>query len=127
MAYVQDTTHSAIDEFFTEKTFREILNYDDEQFEKMADELGMEEIDWDRVQFLAHDVLTEWQADISKAAAVMGRKGGKASTPAKSAAAKQGQIWGLAGGGQEAGKFIARATQRECKKAARARWGKKKK
>ncbi len=63
---VQDTTHEAIDEFFTEKTFREILGYDDEMFAEMADELGMEEIDWDRVQFLAHDVLTDWQADISK-------------------------------------------------------------
>jgi hypothetical protein len=122
---VQDTTHSAIDEFFTEKTFREILNYDDEQFEKMADELGMEEIDWDRVQFLAHDVLTEWQADISKAAAVMGRKGGKVSSPAKSQAAKQRPNLGLAEGRKALAKLTPEQRHENAKKAAAARWGKK--
>ena len=62
---VQDTTHEAIDEFFTEKTFREILGYDDEMLSEMANELDMDVIDWDRVQFLAHDVLTEWLMNLT--------------------------------------------------------------
>ena len=122
---VQDTTHEAIDRYFTEENFREILGYDDEMLDEMANELDMEEIDWDRVQFLAHDVLTDWQADISKAAATMGRKGGKASTPAKSAAAKQRANPGLAEGRKKLASLLPEQRRENAKKAAKARWGKK--
>ena len=123
---VQDTTHEAIDEFFTEENFREILGYDDEMFDEMADELDMDVIDWDRVQLLAHDVLTDWQADqLSKAAAVMGRKGGKVSSPAKSAAAKQRPNPGLAEGRKKLASLSPEQRRENAKKAAAARWGKK--
>jgi len=122
---VQDTTNEAIDGYFTEKTFREILGYDDEMFAEMADELDMDVIDWDRVQFLAHDVLTDWQADISKAAATMGRRGGRASTPAKSAAAKARPNLGLAEGRKALAKLTPGQRSENARKAAAARWGKK--
>ena len=122
---VQDTNHEAIDEFFTEKMFREILGYDDEMFAEMANELDMDVIDWDRVQFLAHDVLTEWQADISKAAAVMGRKGGKMSSPAKAQAAKNRPNLGLAEGRKKLASLSPEQRSENAKKAAKARWGKK--
>ena len=122
---VQDTTHEAIGEFFTEENFREILGCDDEMFAEMANELDMDVIDWDRVQFLAHDVLTDWQADISKAASAMGRKGGKASTPAKSAAAKARPNLGLAKGRKKLASLSPEQRRENAKKAAKARWGKK--
>ena len=121
---VQDTTHEAIDGYFTEKTFREILGYDDEMFAEMADELDMDVIDWDRVQFLAYDVLTDWQTDISKAAATMGRKGGKVSSPAKAQAAKQRPNLGLAEGRKKLASLSPEQRRENAIKAARARWKK---
>ncbi|MFA6931870.1 MAG: hypothetical protein WCT05_16220 [Lentisphaeria bacterium] len=122
---VQDTTHESVDEFFTEGNFRGTLDYNDEMFAKMADELGMEEIDWDRVRYLAHDVLDDWLQDITKAAAVMGRKGGKASTPAKSAAAKKRANLGLAEGREKLAALTPKQRKENAKKAAETRWSKK--
>ncbi len=62
---------------------------------------------------------------LSKAAAVMGRKGGKASTPAKSQAAKQRANPGLAEGRKALAKLTPEQRRENARKAAAVRWGKK--
>ncbi len=63
--------------------------------------------------------------DISKAAATMGRKGGKASTPAKSAAAKARPNLGLAEGRKKLASLTPEQRRENARKAAAVRWGKK--
>ena len=123
---VQDTTHEAIDQYFTEGNFRDVLGYDDEMFASMADELNMDEIDWSRVQFLAHDVLDEWLKDVktSQAAVIMGRRGGSRSTPAKSAAAKKRANPGLKKGREALAKLTPKQRSENARKAVKARWEK---
>lgn len=62
--------------------------------------------------------------DISKAASTMGRKGGKASTPAKSQAAKQRPNLGLVEGRKKLASLSPEQRSENAKKAARARWKK---
>jgi len=61
---------------------------------------------------------------LSKAAAVMGRKGGKASTPAKSQAAKQRANPGLAEGRKKLASLSPEQRRENARKAAAARWKK---
>lgn len=62
---------------------------------------------------------------LSKAAATMGRKGGKVSSPAKSQAAKQRANPGLAEGRKALAKLTPEQRSENARKAAQARWGKK--
>ena len=62
--------------------------------------------------------------DISKAAAIMGRKGGKVSSPAKSAAAKNRPNLGLAEGRKRLASLSPEQRRENAKKAAKARWKK---
>jgi len=66
----------------------------------------------------------QMQDEISKAAAVMGRKGGKVSSPAKSAAAKARPNLGLAEGRKRLASLTPEQRRENAKKAARARWKK---
>ena len=61
---------------------------------------------------------------LSKAAAEMGRKGGKASTPAKSQAAKQRANPGLAEGRKKLASLSPEQRRENARKAAAARWKK---
>jgi len=63
---------------------------------------------------------------LSKAAAAMGRKGGKVSSPAKAQAAKQRANPGLAEGRKKLASLSPEQRSENAKKAARARWGKSK-
>jgi hypothetical protein len=62
----------------------------------------------------------------SDAARVMGSKGGKAKTPAKSAAAKRRENSGLAAGRKALAALTPEQRRENAKKAAQARWAKKK-
>lgn len=62
--------------------------------------------------------------NISKAAAEMGRKGGKVSSPAKSAAAKQRANPGLAEGRKKLASLTPEQRRENAIKAANARWKK---
>ena len=61
---------------------------------------------------------------IQKAAAEMGRKGGKVSSPAKSQAAKQRANPGLAEGRKKLASLTPEQRSENARKAARARWEK---
>ena len=67
-----------------------------------------------------HDITT------SDAARAMGRKGGQAKTPAKSAAAKRRENSGLAKGREKLAALTPEQRSKNAKKAAAARWAKKK-
>ena len=62
--------------------------------------------------------------NISKAAAEMGRKGGKVSSPAKSAAAKQRANPGLAEGRKKLASLTPEQRRENAIKAANVRWKK---
>ena len=62
----------------------------------------------------------------SDAARAMGRKGGQAKTPAKTAAAKRRENSGLAKGREKLAALTPEQRRENAKKAAAARWGKKK-
>ena len=61
---------------------------------------------------------------LSKAAAVMGRKGGKVSSPAKAQAAKQRPNLGLAEGRKKLANMTPEQRRENARKAAQARWKK---
>ena len=67
-----------------------------------------------------HDITT------SDAARAMGRKGGKAKTPAKKAAAKRRENSGLAKGREKLAALTQSRRRENAKKAATARWAKNK-
>ena len=62
----------------------------------------------------------------SDAARAMGRKGGQAKTPAKSAAAKRRANSGLAAGRKALAALTPEQRSENARKAAKARWAKKK-
>jgi hypothetical protein len=62
--------------------------------------------------------------NISKAAAAMGSKGGKASTTAKSQAAKKRANLGLAEGRKKLASLTPEQRRENARKAAQARWKK---
>lgn len=62
----------------------------------------------------------------SDAARAMGRKGGKAKTPAKKAAAKRRENSGLAKGREKLATLTPEQRSENARKAAKARWAKKK-
>ena len=62
----------------------------------------------------------------SDAARAMGRKGGQAKTPAKKAAAKRRENSGLAAGRAALAALTPEQRSENARKAAKARWAKKK-
>lgn len=62
--------------------------------------------------------------NISKAAALLGRKGGQAKTPAKAAAAKARGNEGLAAGRKALAALTPEQRRENARKAAKARWAK---
>lgn len=64
--------------------------------------------------------------NISKAAAMLGRKGGQAKTPAKADAAKRRANEGLEAGRKALAALTPEQRRENAKKAAKARWAKKK-
>lgn len=66
-----------------------------------------------------------WTVTSDTLAASLGRKGGKAKTPAKSAAAKRRENSGLAKGREKLAALTPEQRCENARKAAAARWGKK--
>jgi hypothetical protein len=67
-----------------------------------------------------------WIVTSDTHAASLGRKGGQAKTPAKSAAAKRRENSGLAKGREKLAALTPEQRSKNAKKAAAARWAKKK-
>ena len=67
-----------------------------------------------------------WEVTSDTLAASLGRKGGKAKTPAKSAAAKRRENSGLAKGREKLAALTPEQRRENAKKAAAARWAKNK-
>ena len=67
-----------------------------------------------------------WTVTIDTLAASLGRKGGKAKTPAKSAAAKRRENSGLAAGRKAIAALTPEQRRENARKAAKARWAKTK-
>ena len=70
--------------------------------------------------------MTEHEITTSDTARAMGRKGGAAKTPAKSAAAKARANVGLAAGRKALAALTPEQRSENARKAAKARWAKKK-